>query len=224
MAVSSANEPQRKLRARLSWALAVSAGLGAAWWLGRDVPVREEIEALLISIRAAGPGFYFAVMAVVPLPLAWFTVPAGEVFAEQMTLPGVLAAACAAVAGQLSLSYAVARYALRPVVERLVQRCGSVVPRVTPTNALSIALLVRLAPGPPMILGSCVLAVAEMPFRHYMLVSWLVALPWVLGGVVLGRGALAGDFRLFAAGVGVLAVAAVTFRLLRKKWLLKEKA
>jgi uncharacterized membrane protein YdjX (TVP38/TMEM64 family) len=69
-----------------------------------------------------------------------------------------------------------------------------------------------------MVLGSCVLAVAEMPFGRYLLVSWLVALPWVLGGVVLGRGALAGDFKLLVAGAGVLVAAAVAVRWAREKW------
>ncbi len=156
-------------------------------------------------------------MAVLPLPLAWFTVPAGEAFAAQLTLGGVIAAALAAVAVQLSLSYALARFALRTVIEILIRRRGLGVPRVTPANALSVALLVRLTPGPPMFLGSCVLAVAEMPFGQYLIVSWLVALPWVIGGVVLGRGALAGDFRLLVAGAGLLVAAAVAVRWARRQ-------
>jgi uncharacterized membrane protein YdjX (TVP38/TMEM64 family) len=68
-----------------------------------------------------------------------------------------------------------------------------------------------------MFLGSCVLAVAEMPFGQYLIVSWLVALPWVIGGVVLGRGALAGDFRLLVAGAGLLVAAAVAVRWARRQ-------
>jgi uncharacterized membrane protein YdjX (TVP38/TMEM64 family) len=211
---------QRKIPARWrwGWVLGAVAVAGIVAWLGRDWPVRAGVEAGLAAVRAAGPGWYFAAMAVVPLPLAWFTVPAGEAFAAQLTLGGVIAAALGAVAVQLALSYAVARYALRPAIERLVRRRGLAVPRVTAANALSVALLVRLTPGPPMVLGSCVLAVAEMPFGRYLLVSWLVALPWVLGGVVLGRGALAGDFKLLVAGAGVLVAAAVAVRWARKKW------
>lgn len=218
MAVTPAQATQRKTPTGWRWVVGAVAVAGIVAWLGRDWPVRAGIDAGLAAVRAAGPGWYFAAMAVVPLPLAWFTVPAGEAFAAQLTLSGVIAAALAAVAVQLALSYAVARYALRPAIERLVRRRGMAVPRVTPANALSVALLVRLTPGPPMVLGSCVLAVAEMPFGRYLLVSWLVALPWVMGGVVLGRGAFAGDFKLVVMGAGVLVAAAVAVRLLRKKW------
>ncbi len=220
MTASLTPAARRRIPTGWRWGLALAAGatLGVAWWLGKDLPVRAGIDAGLDAIRAAGPGWYFAAMAVLPLPLAWFTVPAGEAFAGQLTLGGVIGAALVAVAVQLALSYAVARYALRPAIKRLVRRRGIVVPRVTPANALSVALLVRLTPGPPMFLGSCVLAVAEMPFGKYLLVSWLVALPWVLGGVVLGRGALAGDFKLLVVGAGVLVAAAIAVRLLRRKW------
>jgi uncharacterized membrane protein YdjX (TVP38/TMEM64 family) len=169
------------------------------------------------SIRAAGPAAYFSAMAVLPLPLTWFTVPAGGLFAAQLTLAGVVAVALIAVAIQLALSYGIARYGLRPVVERLIRRRGYAVPRVTADNALSVALLVRLMPGPPMFLGSCILAVAETPFRLYMVVSWLVAVPWVIGGVVLGRGVLSGDVKLVAVGVGVLGVVAVGVRWWRRR-------
>jgi uncharacterized membrane protein YdjX (TVP38/TMEM64 family) len=179
--------------------------------------LRGGVEVGLAWVRAAGPGWYFLAMAVVPLPLAWFTVPAGEAFAAQLTLGGVIAAGAAAVAVQLALSYWLARYALRPWVERVVRRRGYAVPVVTPENALSVALLVRLTPGPPMILGSCVLALAQTPFRLYLAVSWLVALPWVGAGVILGRGLLGGNFALAATGVGLVLAAGIAMHLLRRR-------
>jgi uncharacterized membrane protein YdjX (TVP38/TMEM64 family) len=189
---------------------------GGIFLLANNNP-RAAVEPVMAAIRAAGPGWYFLAMAVLPLPLAWFTVPSGEAFAAQLTLPGVIAAGAAAVAVQLALSYWLARYALRPLAARLVRRRGLVVPRVTPQNALSIALLVRLTPGPPMFFGSCVLAMAEMRFGLYLIVSWLVALPWVCAGVILGRGLLQGNFGLAASGVGLVLAALVATRLLRRR-------
>ena len=197
--------------------LAVGLGLAAGWVLWQAEPeARRAIDRGLGLIRAAGPVPFFAAMALVPLPLAWFTIPAGEAFAAQLSLGGVIAAAAAAVAVQQALAYWVARFGLRPWVERAVRRYGYTVPRVTRENARSVALLVRLTPGPPMILGSCVLALAEVPFRLYLIVSWLVALPWVLAGVILGRGILNGNFSLAAGGVGLLAAAMIAARLLRR--------
>ncbi len=196
-------------------ALAVAAALAAVWLAGLDL--RGLVERFLALVRAAGPGWYFTAMALLPLPLAWFTVPAGEAFAAQLTLPGVIAAGMAAVAVQVSLTYAVARSWLRPPLKRLLARRGHPVPRVTPANALSVALVVRLTPGPPMVLGSCVLALAETPFRLYLLVSCAVAFPWVCGGVILGRGLLQGNFALVASGVGLIAAVALGARLWRRR-------
>lgn len=186
-------------------------------WLLRGSHPGEMVDTLLSRVRAAGPVAYFSAMAVLPVPLAWFTVPAGELFAARLTLPGVVAVALAAVAVQLTLNYVVARHGLRPVVERLIRRRGYTVPRVTAQNALSVALLVRLTPGPPMFLGSCILAVAETPFRLYLIVSWLVAVPWVIGGVVLGQGLMGGDVKLMAWGIGVLGAVVVGVRLWRRR-------
>ncbi|MET0261760.1 MAG: VTT domain-containing protein [Rariglobus sp.] len=168
-------------------------------------------------IRAAGPLVYFTVMALVPLPLAWLTVPAGELFAEQLTLPGVIAAAMAAVVVQLSLSYLVARHGLRPVAAGWLKKRGYNVPVVTRENAVSVVLLVRLLPGPPMILGSCLLAVAETPFAIYLALSTLVALPWVCGGVMLGHGIMNGQFTQVITGAGVLVALVIGVRLFRRR-------
>jgi uncharacterized membrane protein YdjX (TVP38/TMEM64 family) len=188
--------------------------LGLALLAG--TPPREAIDRLLAGVRAAGPGWYFTAMAVLPFPLAWFTVPAGEAFAAQLTIGGVIAAGLAAVAVQLALSYWLARWALRPLVERLIRRRGYAVPRLTEENIWSVALLVRLTPGPPMFLGSCLLALAATPFRIYMIVSWLVALPWVCAGVILGRGILQGNFALAAAALALIAAAVIAARLFRR--------
>ena len=216
--MSSSETRPNRIRPRAWWlGLLLIVAAAVILWLLRDSAPREALDRLLTGVRAAGPMAYFTAMALLPAPLAWFTVPAGELFAAQLTLPGVVVAALVAVAVQLALSYVVARYGLRPLVARLIRRRGYTVPRVTPENALSVALLVRLTPGPPMILGSCILAVAEMPFRLYLLVSWLVALPWVIGGVVLGRGMLAGDLKLVALGIGVIGAVVVAVHLWRRK-------
>jgi uncharacterized membrane protein YdjX (TVP38/TMEM64 family) len=205
------------LRSRRGVALMLAAVAGAVLvWVFRTELIAVAREAAG-WIRAAGPAVYFTVMALVPLPLAWFTVAAGELFAEKLTLAGVMAASMTAVVVQLSLSYAVARYGVRPVVVRWLQRRGHAVPAVTRENAASMVLLVRLLPGPPMILGSCLLAVAEAPFAIYLLLSALVALPWVCAGVMLGHGLMNGEFTQVLTGAGVLAVVVIGVRIYRKR-------
>jgi uncharacterized membrane protein YdjX (TVP38/TMEM64 family) len=112
---------------------------------------------------------------------------------------------------------------LRPLIAGLDKRYGYSVPRVTPENALSVLLVVRLTPGPPYPLQCYLLGIAESPFRLYMIVSWLALLPWVLGAIFLGRGLLNGNFRIAAMGAGVLVLAIVAVQWVRRKYARREK-
>ena len=206
------SRPRLLLAVALLGAAAVAASL-----LGLAPDWRAGIDRGMAWVRAAGPVTFFTAMALVPAPLWMFTVPAGEAFANVLTLPGVIAAALTAVAVQIALCYGLARYALRPIVEQGVRRFGYTVPRLTAGNALQVALLVRLTPGPPLPFQCCLLGLAEMPFRLYMIVSWLCTVPWVIGGVVLGRGVLAGNFATLLLGVSLLGAATIAVRLLRNR-------
>lgn len=198
--------------------LLIVAVLGiAGLLLARDLAPREAVGQVLGMIRAAGPVAFFAAMAVLPTPLFWFTVPAGEVFAAQLTLPGVIAAALAAVAVNIALSYWLARRVFRPPLTAWLEKHGHRIPQLTRDNAVAVALMVRLTPGPPLCLQCYLLALAGMPFRLYLIVSWLLTVPWVVGGVIVGRGLLGGDCLTALAGAGVLGAAAAGFHVWRKK-------
>ncbi len=192
----------------------------------RGLDLRALVERGMALIRGAGPWVFFSALALLPAvgaPLMAFTIPAGEAFAAQMSLGGVIAAVLAAVAVNLALIYWLARYAFRPLLAGLAKRYGYAVPRVTSDNALTVALLVRLTPGPPYPLQGYLLGLAEVPFRLYMIVSWLCTLPWAVGAVVLGRGILNGNVKVAIAGVGVIVAAVAGVHLLRKRLLKCER-
>ncbi len=203
----------------MPWAtrLAVVVVLAAAGLLraGGSAP-REAVTWGLGLIRAAGPAVFFTAMAVLPAPLFWFTVPAGEAFAAQLTLPGVIAAALAAVAVNIALSYWLAQRVFRPPLTAWLEKRGYRIPQLTRDNAVALALVVRLTPGPPLCLQCYLLALAGMPFRLYLVVSWLLTVPWVVGGVIVGRGVLAGNPLAALTGAGVLGATAAGFHLWRK--------
>jgi uncharacterized membrane protein YdjX (TVP38/TMEM64 family) len=200
--------------------------LGAALVAGamiilRGVDPTELVAEAMAVIRAAGPVVFFAAMAVTPAagaPMGAFSLTVGEAFGDRFTMTGVTALSMAMVAVNLALTYWLARYALRPVLMNLVARYGYKVPSVTKENALSVALVVRLTPGPPFFFQNYVLALAEMPFRPYMIVSWLGVLPWTVAAVLMGRGILNGNFSLIMTATGLVVVAAVIVHYLRKKY------
>jgi uncharacterized membrane protein YdjX (TVP38/TMEM64 family) len=172
-------------------------------------------------IRSTGPVTFLVATAFLPAfgaPLSVFTLTAGELFAPAMTMPGVIVAMMVAIAANLAFTYYLARYALRPVLSKVIRRYGYSIPSVTRENALSIALTIRLTPGPPFAVQSYMLGLAEVPFRLYMIVSWLCILPWAVGAIVVGKGVFNGNFMLVSYGIGVIAVATFVVNILRKKY------
>ncbi len=187
----------------------------------RGIDVRGIGDRVVTAIREAGPLAFFTAMTVLPafgVPMLAFTIPAGEAFSPQLGMPGVIAAALVAIAVNLAIGYWVARYALRPAVVWLLHRFGYSVPKITPENALSMLLIVRLTPGPPYFLQACILGVAQAPFRLYMIVSWVAILPWAIGGIILGKGLFQGNFAAVLLGISVLVAAGAAVHWVRKKY------
>ena len=199
-------------------------GAGAVVLL-RGVKVGELLDRGLELVRGGGPVLFFAAEALLPAfgaPLAAFNLVAGEAFAPQMTMAGVIAAAMVAIAINLALTYWLARHAFRPFLSKLVARYGYAVPRVTVANALTVSLVVRLTPGPPFFLQGYLLGLAEVPFRLYMIVSWLAVLPWAIAFIVLGKAAREGSFGKIVTAVGLIVVAVVAVQLIRRRLARRE--
>jgi uncharacterized membrane protein YdjX (TVP38/TMEM64 family) len=211
---------KRKLPLLKLSVLAAALAVGGVLVL-RGVNLRALAEQGMTTIRTAGPWAFFGGIVVLPTigaPLLAFTVTAGEAFAARMTMTGVIVAVLAAIAGNLALNYWLARYALRPLLSRVANHYGYRVPRVTPANALSIILVLRLTPGIPFFMQSYILGLAEVPFRLYMVTSWVCTVPMVIGAVILGRGIFSGHYRTALAGLAVIVVAVVVVHWLRKRY------
>ena len=171
-------------------------------------------------IRDMGPWVFFTAMAILPAvgaPLMAFNLVAGEAFAPQMTMPGVIVTVAAVIAANLMLSYWLSRYALRPLLARLVARYGYSVPKVTRQNALTVTMLVRLTPGPPYFLQSYLLGLAEVPLRLFMIVSWLAVVPVASSAVVLGKAAREGHMGKIGIVLGVMVGVVVIVQVVRRK-------
>ena len=171
-------------------------------------------------IRDMGPWVFFTAMAILPAvgaPLMAFNLVAGEAFAPQMTMPGVIVTVAAVIAANLMLSYWLSRYALRPLLARLVERYGYSVPKVTRQNALTVTMLVRLTPGPPYFLQSYLLGLAEVPLRLFMIVSWLAVVPVAVSAVILGKAAREGHMGKIGLVLGVMVLVVVAVQVVRRK-------
>ena len=187
---------------------------------------KSAVDQGVAALRGLGPWAFFTAMAILPAfgaPMMIFTIPAGEIFAQQMTMPGVIAAALFAMAVNISLSYYIARYALRPALSRMVERFGYKVPRISGSNALTAIMVLRLTPGPPFFLQCYLLGLAETPFKLYLVASWLCMLPMSIGAIILGKGLLSGNGKVAITGLGLLVVAVVLINWIRSKYVARAK-
>ncbi len=222
MALGEGTLEGRKLPV-IKLAVAALLLLVAAILVLRGVDLRALVDRGMALIRGLGPWLFFTIMALPGVPIFGLSIPAGEAFRAQLGLGGVIGAVMVAALINLALAYWLSRYALRPLLTRLIARYGYTVPRVTPENALNVALIVRCTPGPPYALQCCVLGIAEVPFRLYMIVSFLALMPWALGGIILGQGLFQGNFKLALGGLGVLVVAVMAVQWLRRRYFTKRE-
>jgi hypothetical protein len=194
-------------------ALVVMAGL--RW----RVEVSGWIVSTMAVIRGAGPLTFFVAMALLPVlgfPIFPFNLAAGPAFSEQLGLGPVVVLASAAIAVNVSLTYWLARWALRPPLAWLVQRLGYRLPEIAPGNHFALAVLVRVTPGPPFFFQSCLLGLAAIPFGIYLAVSWLVATAYSAGVILFGDALMQGRVKTALVALGLLGALAIGVKLLRQ--------
>ncbi len=187
----------------------------------RGVNLRFYWDEGMAVIQRAGPWVFFTAMALLPAvgaPLLAFVIPAGPAFSEQLGLGGVILACAVALAVNLTLTYWVARRALRPLAERLVARMGYQIPQINRDEQLEVALLLRITPGPPFFLQNYILGLGNVAFATYLAVSWSVVFAQVVGVVVFGDALVHGKARLAVLGICLLVAAAIVVHLVRKHY------
>jgi len=188
---------------------AVAVAIGA-FLLLRVISIHEMIE----RIGALGPLPFFLALAVLPAfgaPVTPFYLLAGASFGTTAAIPIVLGG----LAGNVALSYVMARWVVRPLIVRIVKHLGYDIPVVRPEDRWNITLLVRVTPGPPFPVQSYVLGLAGVPFSIYMVISMLVASVFAIGMIFFGESLMHGSSGLLVAGVSMLIAAFVAIRLVR---------
>lgn len=195
--------------------------LGVAALLMRGVDLRGLAAKIMAMIGDAGPWAFFGAMTLLPavgFPLMAFAIPVGPAFGAQMGTVGVLAAYGTALAINLALSYWLARYALRPLIERLVVLAGYKIPRFAPSEHLEVALLVRIMVGPPYFVQCYLLGLGQVRFFTYMWVSWIIMMMYAAGLVIFGDAIIHGKSGLAATGISLFIAVLLIIHLVRRHY------
>lgn len=193
-----------------------------AWWWVRSqgYDAHQSFDWLLAWVRKLGPWPFFTLMALLPAvgaPLSLFTLTVGPLFAPALGLPVVIILALVSVAVNLVLTYVLARWLLRPWMERLCGWLGFNIPEVAEADHRSLVILVRVTPGTPHALQNYLLGMAKIPFATYFFISWLVASLYACAFIVFGDALAHGKGKGVLLGVSLFVALTVGVKFLRKK-------
>jgi len=183
------------------------------------------VERVLGWFRAIGPGPFFAGMALLPavgFPLMAFSLSAGPVFTPQLGLGWVIVLVMLSIGVNIALTYWLARYALRPLVEGIVKRMGYGLPQVQKEDHLALALLCRITPGPPFFVQSYLLGLAKVPFFTYLWVSWLISSMYSVAMVVFGDSLMQGSGKVAFFAVSIFVAIMVAIKMVRRHFAQKK--
>jgi uncharacterized membrane protein YdjX (TVP38/TMEM64 family) len=191
----------------------------------RGLDWRAWLETGMGWVRSAGPAAFFVAMAIAPglgVPVIPFDLAAGPVFGEQLGMPLVVALSIASLCVNMLLTYALARRALRPVLEKLMGRLGYRLPRMDAADLVDLTIVMRVTPGMPFCVQNYLLGLAGVPFVRYVLISVGVIGVYTAGIVLFGDALLHGKGKMAIIAVSLLIVAVVITHWARKHYTKKK--
>ncbi len=216
----------RRLKLAVVAAVALCFLAAAGWWYqsqGGDLSTLKE--RMIAQIRELGPAKFFVLMAVLPAlgcPMTFFTLPAGSVFAPVIGMPLVLVLVWLSIAVNLTLTYWLSRYLLRPWLVRLCNWLGYSLPQVAEENERGLVILVRVTPGPPYVLQSYLLGFAGIRFFTYFFISWIISSLYACAFVIFGDALMQGRGKMVLISVGLFVVLTFGVQLLRRRYARKK--
>jgi uncharacterized membrane protein YdjX (TVP38/TMEM64 family) len=200
--------------------IAVVVGAVAVFFV-HGVNARAWIDHGMTMIRDGGPWVFFLAMALTPavgVPLSVFTLTAGPVFAPKLGMTLVVVLSLLAITINFIFTYALARRALRPWLEKLMTRLGYKLPQVAPGEMKDLAIIVRVAPGLPFFAQNYLLGLAGVPFTTYLTVSCIISWVYATAFVLFGDALIHGKGRMGLIAGSLLIVAIVITHWARKHY------
>jgi uncharacterized membrane protein YdjX (TVP38/TMEM64 family) len=220
---SSTNSTKRKQLLKLAVVAAALAALGLAILLGVDVPAL--IQTGLDLVRQAGPVAFFLSMAFLPalgVPMLTFVLLVAPVFEKRLGLPLVFLFSLSALTFNLVFTYVLARWLLRPPLQRLVEKLGYKIPEVEGSDATDLLVILRVTPGVPFCVQNYMSGLAQVPLRTYLIISCLVAWAYNTAFIFFGDALLHGKGRVIVMLIGVIAALAAGTHMLRRHYAAKR--
>jgi uncharacterized membrane protein YdjX (TVP38/TMEM64 family) len=216
---------RKQLIFRLAVVLVVAAAVGL--FLLKDLNFLDLLGRAIQFIAKIGPWPFFIAMALLPsvgAPTLAFALTAGRAFSDRMSMTEVVLAGTAAMTFNMALSYWLARWALRPWLQRLLTRLGYKLPEVSGADVMDLMIVLRVTPGIPYCVQNYLLGLAEAPVGRYFFVSCLFVWPNNALFLVFGEALLSGKGKMILGSIALLVVVAAAMHFLRRHYGSKRAA
>lgn len=176
------------------------------------VPTPDEVRDRADEAGAAGPiifGVTFALLGLVPVPLAPLSIAAGALFGFWVALGTVLAAGMVSAAATFAISRALGRPAVASVSGARVARIDAQLTK----RGLATVIALRLVPIMPFTVCNYCCGLTVIRFRTYLIGTAIGIVPG--SGVYVAVGAFGGDpgsleFLAAIIGLAVLMIVGIT--------------
>jgi len=183
----------------------------------------QRLRDIVDAVRKAGPVPFFAAYAILPalgVPISLFNLTVAPTFAPQIGLGWVIVLSAISMALNQALSYWLARYALRPIIEKLVTKLGYTLPAIPRDEHFTAAILLRVVPGAPYVVQSYMLGLAKVHFVPYMIASFVGQFGWALAIILATNSASnilqGGSFKIAFVAIVLIVLLVIGTRLVRK--------
>jgi uncharacterized membrane protein YdjX (TVP38/TMEM64 family) len=134
-----------------------------------------------------------------------------------------LAWSALALACNITFGYVIGQWLRRPISAWLNRR-GHRLPEVPAHEVWRIILLLRILPGPPLVVQNLLLAVADVPFLLYMLISLPVQFLMILGIILTGGALFHGQKGLLILGVCLIIALALLAHIVKTMYENRRRA
>ncbi len=197
------------------------AGLYAAWKMGvTPAMLRAQLDLLLDGIRDKPILLWLAIVVLptFPVPVSPMLLAVGAVFKPLWGAAPAFFYALSATLANMAAMWWLAAYPGHRFAQWLLAKFDVRLPRVEDRAALiPLTVVCRITPGFPLFLQNIILGFLRVPFLPYILISTASSAVFTFGFVVLGGALLEGQMGVALAAVGLILLAMIVMRFLRRK-------
>ncbi|HAV14578.1 MAG TPA: hypothetical protein DCX06_13970 [Opitutae bacterium] len=221
--MSDTPEPSSRLKRNLLL-LMIPATLSAAtvFILWQAHPELNYWKALFFSILAyleANPWALVLALTTLPgigFPISPLFILVGAVLGPKYGLPTACLIAVAAQSTCTIWTYLLAAGPLRGVLKKFILRKREL-PNLTSSNAIRLALIMRITPGIPYAFQNIALGIVGLKLKPYLITSIPITALWTIGFVTTGGAIFEGSAGIALTGILLLVILVLVTRMLRNR-------